>query len=237
MLILISCQKKEDTPSPSSTAHQLDQQDLENDMPGYKEDVSSEDSHSLYPLKPGPFPFINNGGLGPPKVFWNEMDEDTTCYMLSIDGQEVEWIYSAYRSPSTLILFKCYRIEGDASEFGMPDAFLGGTDQLFYEAGKEGNTWKLSAIDIPGYSAFSGGNICGDMLAYWGSEGNNWNVSVFDLKNRKLLKKNDIGKYDLGTDYILFYPTPKWKKDCSSVLFPEHIYMKKPVMILLENDE
>lgn len=193
---------------------------------------AAKQGRSLYPLMQGPWRYIDGAVLQGPKQYWNEMD-DTDCYLLTVNGQELAWIFSAYQLPSTLLVFKCEAWSGDngAIEYLPKGAVLGDTDEGFYEIIEKDHKPRLQRVVIPGQDRYSMESFCQDRMAYWANDNNMFSVRVYDFVQRKIIKQQEVGEFVLETDDTQFLPEPKWQTDCKAVVFDKHLYLKDPVVL------
>ncbi|MEW6713631.1 MAG: hypothetical protein AB1306_00870 [Nitrospirota bacterium] len=199
-------------------------------------DIKSE---SEIPLAQGSFPYFEKAKLGQPKVFWNLLNEGTTCFPLIIEGQQVDFIYNARKTKYSVVMHKCKRgtLVGDTLEMAdaPKGAVYGYPEPESYLLSKVANKWIFSEVVLPGYNGFAYDSFCDDYVAYWAFVKEFYHAYVYDIKKKKLVFSKEIGPENFGTDDPWLFGQPKWDKSCQAVEFPENYLLKVKLTVGINN--
>lgn len=169
--------------------------------------------------------------LSHPHTLGMDIRGEETCYELHVWEHSLGDIANPMRAGDGLVFEKCesipcaddqycfFRSKGQECNHG----WVWG----WFVAGRNDKTMR----ELEGLGWFSNPMPCGSRLAYWAYKelpehdtDSEYFVYVADVESGAILRRDLIGQAWIGTDFAFHLAVPKWKPDCSEVLFHDERY-------------
>ena len=163
--------------------------------------------------------------LSDPHTVRTNVKGDMPCYLLHIGEHPLGGIASAMSAGSGLVFEKCEYVECQSEEAAYCEYKNAGRECLhgwvrgWFVATRNDRTIR----ELEGLGFFSNPVPCGSRVAYWvlnDQPGNDeYHAYVADISSGSVLAKQLVGKARIGTDNAYFLAVPRWRPDCSEVVF------------------
>ena len=147
-----------------------------------------------------------------PKWYGQEIGDE--CWLLRYQDRSFGYVTSLTRAGDAILLEKCHDKADD-----MPESVQNGFARGWFLA-RPGSS-VLIPFAIEGLDRFSAQIACATRVAYWGKGRNEYFAYVADVRTQSILKKKALGKARIATDWRNYHPFPRWKEDCSEVVFAD----------------
>ena len=168
-----------------------------------------------------------NFSLSEPHTVDDTIKGEMHCYVLRIGDHILGSIASAMKAGDGLVFQKCYYAEecmyGDYCYYirNGRECLHGWVGDWFVAT--QGDE---AARDLEGLGFFSNPVPCESRLAYWRLKdlpehetGSEYYAYVADIDSGEVLTKELVGQARIGTDNAYHLAVPRWRPDCSEVLF------------------
>ena len=150
-----------------------------------------------------------------PKWYGQEVGDQ--CWLLRYKDQSLGYVTSLLSAGDSVLLEKCH-----AESHNIPGPVEDGYARGWFLATPGSNV--LIAFELSGLDRFSAPLTCGTRVAYWGDgpsggTGNGLFAYVAEVRTRSIVENQPTGRKQHATDWRHYLPWPRWKEDCSEVIF------------------
>jgi hypothetical protein len=168
------------------------------------------------------------------KSFENEVDAHS-CQELFIQARSLGWINAPQEATTDLIAKQCVADSLSASTATSAGSVEGDVREGWYMISLR--TGSVRPLKLPALGAFSNPSFCGRRAAYWANQADSkWSLAVADLDSGAVVNEVAVGKLDVETDDVHFFPAPSWNKTCTEAVFERQGFVKKASVVVKSNN-